>query len=185
LTSRTTRASRLYAINYDPETQHLEWNRKETEWDTTRDLHGCYHLRSTLELEDQQLWRLYITLVRVEDAFRSMKSDLGLHPFHHQLADRCRAHIWITVLAYHLLRWTEHSLKLSGYDCTWRTLRRRLDTHCYTTLIVPDTEGLEHHIRKPGRPNPVQKLIYSLLGIDWTCLPVRRHTYQTNECAKM
>jgi hypothetical protein len=185
LTNRTTRASRLYTINYDPETQHLSWHRKATEWDTTRDLHGCYHLRSTLELEDQQLWKLYITLVRVEDAFRSMKSDLGLHPFHHQLADRCRAHIWITVLAYHLLRWTEHSLKLSGYDCTWRTLRRRLDTHCYTTLIVPDADGLEHHLRKPGRPNPVQKLIYSLLGIDWTNLPIRRHTYQTNECAKM
>lgn len=185
LTSRTTRASRLYTIHYDPGTQHLDWHRKEPEWDTTRDLHGCYHLRSTLELEDQQLWRLYITLVRVEDAFRSMKSDLGLHPFHHQLAERCRAHIWITVLAYHLLRWIEHSLKLSGYNCTWRTLRRRLDTHCYTTLIIPDADGHEHHLRKAGRPNPVQKLIYSLLGIDWTSLPIRRHTYKTNECAKM
>ncbi|WP_372808897.1 IS1634 family transposase [Pontiella sp.] len=185
LLSRTTRASRLYTINYDPETQHLDWHRKETEWDTSRDLHGCYHLRSTLELKDQQLWQLYITLVRVEDAFRSMKSDLGLHPFHHQLADRCRAHIWITVLAYHLLRWIEHSLKLSGYDCTWRTLRRRLDTHGYTSLIVPDADGLEHHLRKPGRPNPVQKLIYALLGIDWTALPIRRHTYKTEGCAKM
>jgi hypothetical protein len=184
LLGRTTRASRLYEISYNPETRSLDWGRKETQWDNTRDLHGCYHLRSTLELEDQQLWRLYITLVRVEDAFRSMKSDLGLHPFHHQLADRCRAHIWITVLAYHLLRWTEHSLKLSGYDSTWRTLRRRLDTHCYTTLIVPDADGLEHHIRKPGRPNPSQKLVYALLGIDWTLLPVQRRTYQKGECAK-
>jgi len=185
LISRTTRASRLYTIQYDPETRRLQWERKDPEWDATRDLHGCYHLRSTLELEDQQLWRLYITLVRVEDAFRSMKSDLGLHPFHHQLADRCCAHIWITVLAYHLLRWIEHSLKLSGYDCTWRTLRRRLDTHGYTTLILPDADGLEHHVRKPGRPNPAQKLIYNLLGIDWTALPIRRHTYRINACAKM
>ena len=184
LSGRTTRASRLYEVSYDPETRTLDWCRKEAQWDTARDLHGCYHLRSTLELKDQQLWRLYITLVRVEDAFRSMKSDLGLHPFHHQLADRCRAHIWIAVLAYHLLRWTEHSLKISGYDCTWRTLRRRLDTHCYTTLIIPEAAGLEHHIRKPGRPNPVQKLVYTLLGIDWTSLPVYRHTYQKEECAK-
>ncbi|VGO12509.1 hypothetical protein PDESU_01062 [Pontiella desulfatans] len=73
LSGRTTRASRLNEINYEPETRHLNWCRKETQWDTTRDLHGCYHLRSTLELEDQQLWRLYITLVPVEDAFRSMK----------------------------------------------------------------------------------------------------------------
>lgn len=184
LTGRTTRASRLYHISYDPETRHLDWRRKEGDWDASRDLHGCYHLRSTLELEDEQLWKLYITLVRVEDAFRSMKSDLGLHPFHHQLAQRCRAHIWITVLAYHLLRWTEHSLKLSGYNCTWRSLRRRLETHCYTTLIVPDTEGFEHHVRKPGRPNPVQKLVYTLLGIDWASLPLHRRTYKKGECAK-
>ncbi len=170
LSGRTTRASRLYEINYNSEAKHLDWRRKETDWDNSRELHGCYHLRSTL--------------VRVEDAFRSMKSDLGLHPFHHQLARRCRAHIWITVLAYHLLRWTEHSLKLSGYDCTWRALRRRLDTHCYATLIIPDDTGLEHHIRKPGRPNQVQRLVYALLGIDWTDLPVRRHTYKQGQCAK-
>jgi hypothetical protein len=183
LLGRTTRASRLYEINYAPATRTLEWQRKESAWDNSRDLHGCYHLRSTLELEDRQLWKLYITLVRVEDAFRSMKSDLGLHPFHHQLAERCRAHIWITVLAYHLLRWTEHSLKLSGYESTWRTLRRKLDTHCYATLIVPDADGFEHHIRKPGRPNQIQKLIYTLLGIEWTVLPVRRRTYK-GQCAK-
>ncbi len=184
LLGRTTRASRLYEVSYDPSTRTLGWQRKESAWENSRELHGCYHLRSTLELEDQHLWKLYITLVRVEDAFRSMKSELGLHPFHHQLARRCRAHIWITVLAYHLMRWTEHSLKLSGYDSTWRSLRRKLDTHCYATLIIPDGTGLEHHIRKAGRPNHVQKLIYTQLGIDWTDLPARRRTYK-EQCAKM
>ncbi len=178
LFERTTRASRYYDASYDPETRQLDWHRKESQWESSREMHGCYHLRSSLELEDQQLWKLYITLVRVENAFRNMKSDLGLHPFHHQLACRCRAHIWITILAYHLLRWTEHTLKLSSYDCTWRTLRRRLNTHCYTTLIIPDADGLEHHIRKPGRPNQVQRLVYTLLGIDPTTLPIQRHTYE-------
>lgn len=184
LLGRTTRASRLYQIDYEHETRSLAWRRKETEWETSRDLHGCYHLRSTIELEDQQLWKLYITLVRVEDAFRSMKSELGLHPFHHQLARRCRAHIWITVLAYHLLRWTEHTLALSGYESTWRTLRRRLETHRYSTLIVPTAKGVEHHIRKAGRPTEPQKMIYNQLGIDWKALPVRHRTYRIPQCAK-
>ena len=183
LAARTTRASKLYDIEYHHEYRLLSWERQE-QWDENRDLHGCYHLRSTLDLEDQQLWKLYIALTRVEDAFRSMKSELGLHPFHHQLARRCRAHIWITVLAYHLLRWTEHSLKLSGYECTWRTLRRKLETHCYATLIMEDDTGLEIHLRKPGRPNAVQKLVYSLLGIDWRSLPQTRRLYQNGECAK-
>jgi hypothetical protein len=184
LLGRTTRASRLYEISYEHENRALSWWRKETEWDNSRELHGCYHLRSTIELEDQQLWKLYITLVRVEDAFRSMKSDLGLHPFHHQLARRCRAHIWITVLAYHLLRWTEYTLALSGYDSTWRTLRRRLETHRYSTLVVPTAKGVEHHIRKAGRPSEQQKMIYTQLGIDWKNLPIRHRTYRVRQCAK-
>jgi hypothetical protein len=184
LAARTTHASKLYDIQYDHPSRTLRWER-QPRWEENRDLHGCYHLRSSLDLEDQQLWKLYITLTRVEDAFRSMKSELGLHPFHHQLARRCCAHIWITVLAYHLLRWIEHSMKLAKYECTWRTLRRRLDTHCYATLILEDDAGREIHLRKPGRPNAVQKLIYSLLGIDCNALPVGRRIYQKNrECAK-
>lgn len=185
LTARTTQASKLYDIEYEHATRTLRWNRQEKEWSCDRQLHGCYHLRSSLDLSDQQLWRLYMTLTRVEDSFRSMKSELGLRPFHHQMQRRCRAHIWITVLAYHLLRWTEFSLKLQGYECTWNTLKRRLKTHCYATVVIPTAEGLEHHRRKPGRPNQTQKLIYSLLGIDWHCLPVRARTYRRSQCAKV
>lgn len=184
LTGRTTRASKLYRIEYDHDNRLLTWGRREQDWSSSRELHGCYHLRSTLELEDQQLWKMYITLTKVEDAFRSMKSDLGLRPFNHQLERRCKAHVWITVLAYHLQRWVEHSLMLSGYECTWKSLRRRLQTHCYATIITPTEEKLEHHDRKPGRPNEVQRLIYSLLGIDWKNLPVVRRTYKTGQCAK-
>lgn len=186
LLGRTTRASKLYEIHYDHEARALGWERREEEWTLNRQLHGCYHLRSTLDLTDQELWKLYITLTRVEDAFRHMKSDLGLRPFHHQIERRCRAHIWITILAYHLLRWVEHSLKLCGRQSTWRAVRRTLQTHCYATMIIPATTGRVHHIRKPGRPNDAQKLVYSLLGIDWTDLPTRHRTYQEKrKCAKM
>ena len=185
ITSRTTRASKLYDIDYENERRELTWNRREKQWTENRQLHGCYHLRSSIDMSDQELWKLYITLTRVEDAFRHMKSDLGLRPFHHQTARRCGSHIWITILAYHLLRWTEYSLNLAGYTCTWRTLRRRLQTHCYATVIVPTATKRVHHTRKAGRPNEVQRLIYSLLGIDWANLPVRRRTYSSErQCAK-
>ncbi len=113
LLGRTTRASRLYEIDYDPETRHLDWRRKENQWDNSRELHGCYHL----------------------------------------------------------LRWTEYTLALSGCESTWRTLRRRLETHRYSTLIVPTAKGVEHHIRKAGRPSEQQKMVYAQLGIDWKSLP--------------
>jgi len=185
LASRTTRASKLYEIDYEHELRELSWSRREKEWTQNRQLHGCYHLRSSIDLSDQELWKLYITLSRAEDAFRHMKSDLGLRPFHHQSARRCGSHVWITILAYHLLRWTEYSLNLAGYNCTWRALRRKLQTHCYATVIVPTAAKRVHHTRKAGRPNEVQRLIYSLLGVDWANLPIRRRTYRSErQCAK-
>ena len=185
LVSRTTRASKLYEIDYDHQNRELSWNRPEKKGNENRELHGCYHLRCSIDMPDHELWKLYITLTRVEGAFRNMKSDLGLRPFHHQTARRCEAHILITILAYHLLRWIEYSLAMSGYNSTWRTVRRRLQTHGYTTIIVPTTTDKVHHTRKAGRPNEVQKLIYSQLGIDWTDLPISRRTYRIKQkCAK-
>ena len=119
-----------------------------------------------------------------EDAFRSMQGQLGLRPVNHSLEDRCRAHIWITVLAYRLQRWTEHSLKLVGYKCTWRRLKRSLETHCHATVIMPAAQGLEHHNRKLGRPDRIQKLVCTLLGIVCKALPVRRRTYRISRCAE-
>lgn len=176
LTSRTTRAAKLYDIDYEHKTRTLSWECRQEAWDKNRELHGCYHLRSSLNMPDQDLWKLYITLTRVETAFRYMKSDLGLRPFHHQTAQRCKAHIWITVLAYHLLRYIEFSLELSGYNASWKTIRRRLKTHCYATIIVPASDKREHQIRKPGRPNVVQSLIYDLLNVNWKACPILRKT---------
>jgi transposase len=186
LTARTTRASKHYQIDYDGQNRSLTWQRREPHWHHAKELHGCYHLRSTVALPEQELWKIYMTLTRVEEAFRHLKSELGLRPFYHQLDRRCRGHIWITLLAYHLQRWVEYSLQLAGYQASWRALRRRLQTHAYATLIVPTENGIEYHIRKPGRPTDVQRLIYRLLGIDYTTLPIHRRTYKTSgQCAKM
>jgi len=51
-------------------------------------------------------------------------------------------------------------------------------------LIVPTAKGVEHHIRKAGRPSEQQKMVYALLWIDWKSLPVRHRTYRVGQCAK-
>jgi len=45
-----------------------------------------------------EIWNLYMTLTDVEDGFRSMKSELGLRPNHHQLDKRIKGSIVISVL---------------------------------------------------------------------------------------
>ncbi|MCF6177220.1 MAG: transposase [Victivallaceae bacterium] len=63
--------------------------------------------------KEDDIWKIYITLTKVEDAFRLLKSDLGLRPFYHHTENRCEGHVWITILAYHLLRWIEYTMKFN------------------------------------------------------------------------
>jgi len=177
LTKRSTRASKFYIIDYKAEKRELFWIRNEEKWSKSGDLHGCYHLRSSIDLRDEELWKLYITLTKVENAFRNMKSQLGLHPFYHQLDRRCEVHVWVTILAYHLLHWVEYTMESLGYTGSWRKILRILSTHCYTTLIIPTDEGLEYRIRKPGKPDKRQELIYDILKIDYKSLPRRKRIY--------
>ena len=68
-------------------------------------LTGHYFLRTNLvDSEAKELWTLYNTLRGVEDVFRFMKSSLGLRPVYHQKEGRVDGHLWITILAYHLIQ---------------------------------------------------------------------------------
>src|SRR4029077_8243314 len=66
-----------------------------------RQREGRYLLRTNLCGKDPaELWRVYIQLVEVEAAFKTMKDDLQLRPIYHQLEQRIEAHIFVAFLAY-------------------------------------------------------------------------------------
>ncbi len=175
IASRYTRASKFYSVTYDAKERRLSWTRNDEKYQEDAALHGCYHLRtSRMDLTDDEIWLVYIMLTHVETAFHLLKGELGLRPFYHWKEDRCNAHVWITVLAYHILRWTEYSLRLAGIDSTWMAVRRLLQTHCYATITMPCQNGSEYQIRRPGKPDERQRLIYRALNIDVASLPVTR-----------
>ena len=60
-----------------------------------------------------------MTLTRVEEAFRCMKSDLGTRPVYHQIERRTRGQLFIFVLAYHLLINIEQKLSQVGDKIRW------------------------------------------------------------------
>ncbi len=177
--AKYSRAAKYYTVKYNAKSFQLTWERKDKLYEKDEKLHGCYHLRSTRkDLTEDEIWKIYMTLTKVEDAFRLLKSDLGLRPFRHHAEDRCDGHIWITILAYHLLRWIEYTMKFNDYNATWRAVRRMLQTHCYSTIIVPASNGTVRHIRKPGRPDERQRLVYDVIGVDTSGLPVRKTLYR-------
>lgn len=171
LLERHSRVSRYYEV-YLNESNTLAWKRNDEKYNSASRLLGGYYLRSSRkDLDDETIWKLYITLTRVESGFRAIKSELGLRPVFHQKEDRCDSHIFITILAYRLLHWIEYRLRAQGIYTSWAGIKRILQTHCYTTIICPSIEGKVYHIRAPGNPDTKQSNIYNHLGIDLSKLP--------------
>ena len=69
-------------------------------------LDGIYVVRTTVPVEEmnpEQVRANYLSLSRVERAFRCLKSvDLQIRPIHHHLEHRVRAHVFLCMLAYYL-----------------------------------------------------------------------------------
>jgi len=129
-------------------------------------LTGCYVIETThKEMNAADILKAYHSLSRVEAAFSSLKTDLGLRPVYHHKENRCRAHLFISVLAYHLLNTIELALRDKGCNRKWSTIREELSTHTRTTVIMADSDGGIHHIRLSSTPEPSHQEIYDMLGI--------------------
>ena len=82
-------------------------------------------------------------------------------------AGRIDAHVFITILAYHLQRFRLFQLETAGDHRSWQTVNRILATHAYTTIVLPTTKDGVTRIRKAGTPEESQKRLYDIWGIDW------------------
>lgn len=127
---------------------------------------GVYCLRSNRnDLNEQTMWDVYIMLIELEAAFRCLKSELGLRPVYHQITRRVDSHIFISVLAYHILHTIRYKLKQHGINESWETIRRELLTQCRITSTINCKDGKKLHIRKTSLPDPRQLEIYRALKI--------------------
>ena len=129
-------------------------------------LTGCYVIETTQkELSAIDIWKQYMQLTRVESVFQDLKSELGLRPVYHQTANRTEAHLFIGVLAYHLLNSIEYSMKLAGKSIEWKTMKKLLSTHQRSTTILKDKNKKVYHIRGSSQPEPHHNEIYRMLKV--------------------
>ena len=175
LLGKHSRAGRYYKVDLIKQINgeaSLKWERKDKLCERDAPLFGTYYLRCSRKgLKADEIWRLYVMLTRVEAGFKTLKSTLGLRPIYHQREDRSDSHLFITILAYHLLNWIEYSLRNQRDYRSWETIRRILQTHRYTTIVCPTINGKTLTIRTPGQPDSHQRAIYQALKIDYQNLP--------------
>lgn len=163
---RYPRVARYYRIEYDAEGKSLFWQEEVEKKAIAMKLDGSYVLKTDRQdLTADEIWRTYILLTRVETSFRSMKSPLMERPIFHQLKNRTQTHIFLCVLAYHLLVAIEKRFLDQGIHTSWWSLRQELSTHQVATVVLPTDKRMVLRIRKASRPEPLHREIYKILRI--------------------
>jgi transposase len=166
LKERYPRVARYYRLSYDPQAATLVSEFDADKHAKAERLDGCYLLKTVRnDLSGDDIWRIYVLLTRAENAFRDMKSPLAERPIFHHLEHRVEAHIFLCVLAYHLLVSIEKTLLDQGIHSSWPTVRDALKTHQVCTVVLPTNDGSSLRIRKAATPEPAVQDIYHRLAI--------------------
>ena len=183
-------ASKLYTVEVIPEegktaddpglvVVDIVWKRKAGLYEEETGREGSYVLRTDrVDLSDREIWETYNMLRQIEYGFKSMKSCLGLRPNFHQIEERVDTHMFISVLAYHLLHIIEYRLRQKGDHRSWHTIRTVLKTHERLTIGYKrkdeDGTGVQQYVRINSTVEPEQMEIYRKLGLSGMPLPKKR-----------
>ncbi len=166
LKERYPRVGRYHTITWDATSGKLTHEPNADKKANAELLDGGYLLRTDrIDLSAREAWLMYMTLTRAENAFRMIKTPLAERPIFHHLEHRVETHIFLCVLAYHLLVAIETTLLNQGVHTSWATVRQTLATHQVATIVLPSDGGKLLRIRKGMTPEPEHLELYRLLGV--------------------
>jgi transposase len=172
LREKNRRVAMDYQIDVIPDDKKnnaiaIQWQRQPASQQKDQNS-GVYCLRTNLpDWSEQQLWETYIMLTEIEATFRSLKTELGLRPIYHHKEERVTGHLFISLLAYHLVHSLRFQLKQQGIHLSWDSLRNIMSTQQRITLKMPTDENKTIHLRTTTQAEVRHKKIYDALGIKY------------------
>src|SRR5450631_127142 len=170
LREKNSRVSQDYSIEVIADADknnaiRIEWKR-ELQSDQKDHHCGVYCLRTNIpDWSEEQLWTTYTMLTEIEATFRSLKTDLGLRPVYHHKEDRVTGHLFITLLAYHLVHTLRYQLKRQGIQLSWDSIRNIMSTQQRLTITLPTDDNKTIHLRTTTQAEARQKQLYAALSI--------------------
>jgi transposase len=185
LKERYSRVARYYRMEYDSQTKVFQYSLDEAKRARAEKLDGSYLLKTDREdLSADEAWRIYTLLTRAEAAFRTLKSPLGERPIFHHKEVRVEAHIFLCVLAYHLLMSIEKTLLDADVHTSWATVRETLKTHQVNTIVLPTDGGMVLRIRQSTTPEASHRELYQKLRIGSEMVSPRKTWSHAEEGSK-
>ncbi len=131
-----------------------------------RQREGRYLLRTNLPADDPELiWHCYMQLVFVEEAFRTLKSDLGLRPIYHHKPERIEAHLFVAFLAYCLSITLRQQLRGHASGLMPRVVLEKLATIQMLDVCIPTADGRELLLIRHTEPSTDIALLLEKLNL--------------------
>jgi transposase len=166
LKERYPRVARFYEMSRDAKSKSFAYKKVDAKYGVAQQLDGTYLLKTDrTDISADEGWRIYTLLSRAEDAFRDMKSPLAERPIFHHLEHRVESHVFVCLLAFHLLVAIEKTLLDQGVHTSWATVRDVLKTHQVSTVVLPTITGRCLRIRMGATPDPEVKDLYKQLHV--------------------
>jgi len=150
----------------DYEKAGLQFSLRKDKLRTTRLREGRYLLRSNLTDKDPAtLWRHYILLTEVEQAFKELKHDLAIRPIYHQKDDRIEAHIFVAFIAYCLQVTLKHRAKSLAPGLTPRAILEKFAVMQMVDVELPTSDGRQLLLSRYTQPEKDQRLLLQQLKL--------------------
>ncbi|MCC7463176.1 MAG: IS1634 family transposase [Gammaproteobacteria bacterium] len=170
-------AWRLVEVMVHPSDATFAYTLNRAKLSQVRRREGRYLLRTNLtETDPVKLWEYYLQLVRVEEAFRTLKSDLAIRPIFHQLVPRIEAHVFLSFLAYCLYVTLGRTLHPQAPGLTARSALEKFAAMQMVDVHLPTTDGRELILTRYTEPERELQLLLERLNLTLPPQPKPRIT---------
>jgi len=147
-----------------PESFRFHLNRKKLR--KARRGEGTYLLRTNLTAGNpEELWKQYIVLTEVEQAFKELKNDLDIRPVYHQKDDRIESHIFVSFLSYCLQVTLKQRAKLKAPGLTPRAILEKFKAMQMIDVHLPTTDGRNLILPRYTQPEKALQLLLHQLNL--------------------
>ncbi|MGB4240845.1 MAG: IS1634 family transposase [Kiritimatiellia bacterium] len=144
---------------------------------------GTYLLRTNLTAQQpEELWKHYMVLTEVEQAFKELKNDLNLRPIFHQKDERIEAHIFVSFLAYCLQVTLKQRAKSKAPGLTPRAIIEKFKAIQMIDVHLPTTDHRELVLPRYTQPEKDIQLLLSQLDLVLPQQPPPRLEYLQQKC---
>jgi len=157
---------RIPAINEPINNETFFWKINRPKYRQIYSRDGRYLLRTNQTATDPgELWKQYMVLTEVEEAFRNLKGDLAVRPIYHQLEHRIEAHIFVAFIAYCLHVTLRQLARAYSPGLTPRSILEQMKTIQMIDVHIPTTDGRDLKMSRYTKPDKAQQLFLSRLKL--------------------